>query len=228
MALTKLEARDLIRELMDDASDRLWSDSLLDRLATTTLDRLWGEVLSFAPRFTSQLDTITTLQTPGYIRLAQTTETPAGDLTQRFFRVQSVTRAGREYAAADPRNIVVALNALVVRDTSREWVYHIQGRQMWLVPLDTAEDVEIRYSYLPPKFSGLADGDPVQWPEGMEDAYIYEIAGRAMMKGGREDATAMLGIAREAMADVRSYVSRLHGGVITPYQHMTAQAWGGE
>jgi len=228
MALTKLEAKELIRELLDDASSRLWSDTLLERLVTTTLDRLWGEVLSFAPRFTSKVDTIATLQAPGYIRLALTTDTPAGDLTSRFFRVQSVVRGNQEYAAADPRNIVVNTNGLVVRDTSREWVYHIQDRQLWVFPLDTEEDMELRYSFLPPKYSGLANGDPVQWPEGLEDAYVYEAAGRAMLKGGREDATALLAIGREAMADVRAYVSRPHGGVITPFQHMTAQSWGGE
>jgi hypothetical protein len=225
MALTKLEARELIREQMDDASSKLWSDSLLDRLTTTTLDTLWGELLEHAPRLTSQLDTIATLQTPGYIRTQLTTDTPAGDLTQRFRRVQSVMRGEQMYTEVDPRRVAVQGNVLVAND-GRDFVYFLQGKQIWLLPLDTAEDVELRYSYLPAKYSGLANGDNVEWPEGFEDAYTWEVAGRAMLKGGRENADSLLGVAARSMAQLRSLIKT--GGVIMPYHNMPAQAWGGE
>jgi len=225
MALTKLEARGLIQELMEDAGAKLWSATLLDRLATLTLDSLWGELLELGPRLTSQLDTIATLQAPGYIRTQLTTDTPAGDLTQRFRRVQSVVRDSQTYTEADPRRIVVQGNELIAND-GRSYVYFIQGKQLWLFPLDTAEDVEIRYSYLPAKFSSLADGTAVEWPEGFEDAYTWEVAGRAMLRGGRENAEALLSVAARSMGQLRSLIKP--NTVIMPYQHMTAQAWGGE
>lgn len=226
MSLTKLEARDLIRELIDDASDRLWSDALLDRLATLTLDSLWGELLEVNPRLTSQLDTIATLQTPGYIRLQLTTATPAGDLTQRFREVQSVNRNEQGYSPVDARNIVIQGNELIVNDDPHQYGYLKFGQQFWLFPLDTAEDVEFRYSYLPEKFSSLADGDAVEWPEGFDDAWTWEVAGRAMMKGGREDPAGHLAIAGKSMASLRSLIKP--NKVIVPFQSMPAQAWGGE
>jgi len=226
MALTKVDARSLIREVMDDAASKLWSNTLLDRLATITLDSRWGELLEFAPQLTSQLNTITTLTAPGFIDLNLTGD--GGDLTQRFFRVQHVVRDGQEYTAADTKRIVIEVNEVIANDTGKKFVYFIRGDQLWLLPLDTTLDVELRYTFTPARFSDIAESDNVAWPEGYEDAYVFEVAGRAMLKGGREDAAARLSSGRDSFANLRSALTRPHGGVIMPYQHMSAMAWGGE
>lgn len=225
MALTKLEARGLIQELIDDASAKMWGTSLLDRLATTTIDALWGELLEINPRLLVQTDTITTLQSPGFLRLALTTDTPAGDLSQRFRRIQHITRDGREYTEIRRQNVVVEDNEVGVND-ARQYGWYRKGKQIWLVPFETTPEVEFEYNYLPTKFSALADGDAVEWPEGFEDAYTWEVAGRAMLKGGRENAESHLAIAGRAMANLKSLVR--DGKLILPQYHMTAQEMGGE
>lgn len=212
---------------MDDASATFWSSANLDVLISLTLDDLWQDLLRFEPSITSQLDEITTLTSPGYIRLPKTTDTPVGDLTQRFFTIQSVTRDGREYSPIDPRDVVIEDNEVKTTNAG-DFRYFKRADQLWLLPLETTPAVEFRYSFLPATFSSLADGNTVVWPEGSEGVYTFESAGRAMMKGDREESAHLLGIANLQMKHLRARVSRPFPGPLMPFQPSTPQAWGSD
>lgn len=230
MALLKSDARLQIRQLLDDSDARWWTDANLDKLSMLVYDDRWAEILQFAPRATSQLDTLTSLTSPGYIRLPLTTATIAGDLSQRFFRVQSIVRAGQEYSPTDPRWILVENSATVGTDAGA-WKWYRQGTALYLFPLDTATQVEFRYSYLPAAYTSLADSTAIVWPEGGEMAFIYEVAGRAMMKGGQELAAgqAMLAMANRIMREtVIPMAERLHAGPAGIIPADTSESWGSE
>src|SRR5258706_5800106 len=102
MPLTKAQYRSMTRQYLDDPNAKLWSDGFIDLAIQLVLDDLWTDMLDQSAFLTSQLHTLNTLHSPGYIDLRLTTS--GGDLTQRFYRVQLVKAAERVYYPKDPRD----------------------------------------------------------------------------------------------------------------------------
>ena len=94
--LTRLQARTLIQELIDDTAAKLWTAPNLDILTEATLDELWGELLDQFAWLRSTESGALTPVAPGTINLTTA-------LT-RFYRVQvnSATTSGRRICARSP------------------------------------------------------------------------------------------------------------------------------
>lgn len=208
MSLTKAQSRTLIKQLMDDPDSKRWSATNLDFLTQVTLDSLWGKILQFAPWATSQLDTIAAAATPGYIDLRNV---PPGQLSKRFHRLQSVTREGIVYSPADGKELVIEDNSLL---TSHQRRFHVIGNQLWLFPLTTTPETEVRYSYKPQLYTTLGENDAVDWPEGHESAFVFQVAGRALFKGSAEDGLALIRIGLEDFADLQYDLSHQQLGPV--------------
>ena len=221
--LTKANARSLIRELADDPNAKLWSNANLDALASATLDDLWATILSVAPWATSQLDTITTLASPGYVDLRLTTG--GGDLTQRLYRLQTITRDDQSYGAIQPSSVTLQAGEVKASDNA-SYAFFVWADRLYLFPLDTTTDVEVRYSYLPTPFTTLNEGDTVGWPDGFDAAYTHEVAARAMLRGAREDPAGLRAIAAESFNRLLGAVSRQHLGPTTPILMDSPLTWG--
>lgn len=222
-ALTKANARTLVRQWLDDPDGQFWSNTNLDLLISLVLDDLWSELLQVAPGWRSTLDTIATgsISAPGFIDLSS-----SGPLTARFYRIQSVTRDGREYGEIDPRDVVIEDSAVVV-NTSASRSYFVRGEELWLFPLDdSTEEVELRYSGFPASFDGLAEAASVVFPDGYESAYVLEAAGRAMLKGDRENGERLLGMARRSFERALARVSATAAGPATPWLASAPESWG--
>ncbi len=71
MSLTKAQYRTLTQQWLDDPSAKFWTAANLDLLIQVTQDSLWTDILEKSPYYVSQLDTLTSLTTPGYIDLAR-------------------------------------------------------------------------------------------------------------------------------------------------------------
>lgn len=224
MSLTKSEARTLIREFIDDPDAKLWGDTNLDLLTALVLDDLWGDLLRQAPNYRSALDDVTSANhtSPGYIDLGS-----AGPLSQRFYRLQSVTREDTEYTPVDPRDIAIMDDEVVVNEAAPR-TYYVRGEQLWLFPLSTGEATEVRYSSLPASYDDLADGGTVVWPDGFENAFIFEAAGRALLKGGRESESGkeMLSMGRAVLDRLLARLDRQHPAPVTPWTSTSPEAWG--
>lgn len=220
MALTKAQVRTLVREAIDDPNGDRWTNANLDLLTQITFDDLFTDILTWGPYFTSQLDTITTLGTPGFVDLRQTA---TGDLSQRFFRIQKVTRNDQEYSALDARSFVIENNTQI---RGPDFTYVIFGDQLWLFPLDTDDDVEVRYSFRPAAYDGLADATEVTWPDGHETALIYEVGARALTKGDAEDRRQLGEIAERSRTRMKAYLSRRYAGPIGTYATDRPVEWG--
>jgi hypothetical protein len=222
MILTKTQARTLVQQWLDDPSAQFWSEANLDLLISLVLDDLWAEVLEANPRYLSVLDTLLSadLDSPGYVDLSGD-----GPLTERFFRIQSVTRDAREYVPVSPQNIVIEADTVIVSEASPR-SYYLQGQQLWLFPLDASASIEVRYSYLPADFNGLGASASVVWRDGFESAYILEAAGRAMLKGDRENGERLLGMGRAVHRRLLSTISREYPGPDMPYMSVRPGAWG--
>lgn len=226
MALTKAQARSLTREWLDDPDEQFWSNANLDLLLGLVLDDLWSELLSELPHALSRLDTLGagSVTNPGYVDLRTTTN--GGALSQRFYRLQSVTREEIEYTPIDPRDVTIEDSEVVVSEAP-DRTFYVRGDQLWLFPLDDGEGVEVRYSYLPASFDALSDSDTVPWPDGHETAYVLEAAGRAMLKGDRESGERLLGMARASFNRAKVAMDRAHLGPDTPFMVSTPFEWGG-
>jgi len=219
--LTKAIARTMIQQVMDDPSGAMWTSANLDQLTEISLDEMWGDLLTFSPWLLSQLDTIATLTSPGYLDLR--TVANGGALSQRFHRLQSIVRGGTTYSKADTRDVVVELNSVVVAPDN---TYVFLGDQLWLFPLDITADVEIRYSYKPAGFVSLGEGAKVTWPDGHDSAFIYEIAARALVRGDREDNGNILRLAGQSWARLIDMIRRRQIGPIVPWGPDTSTEWG--
>jgi hypothetical protein len=221
MTLTKAQIRTQIQQTLDDASATMYSATNLDILTGLVIDELWTDILDFAPWYTSALDTITTgpkLVSPGYVDLTQ--------LAQRFHRLQHVVRNNMVYRGQHPLDTLVVANTALV---GSDFTYRLYGNQLWLLPLSMSatEPIELRYSYKPPLFTGLADGTAITWPDGHEAAIIYKTATRAMTKGAREDNSVLRQEANEAYDRLISAVRRREIGPIQPYTTTTTVEHGG-
>lgn len=179
--MTKAQIRALTRELLDDPNAVRWGDTNLDLLIEGVADEVWRETLRSAPWATTQLDTIAAadIAAPGYIDLP----VKLSKLT-RWFKLQLVERNGRHYRSIGPRNVLIE-NAAEL--SAQPYRYLLFAEQLWLFPLDTGTQVEVRYSYLPPRYSGLSDANPVVWPDGYESVLYLKSAARALGKGAAED-----------------------------------------
>ena len=224
--LTKAQYRTQIREFLDDPSAKLWSAANLDILTQMTQDTLWSEFLDIDPYFVSQNDSLTSLTSPGYIDADQAAG--VGDLTKRLFRIQSITRDQQEYGQVDRRHTVLQGGEVKSVDGSNSFNYLFLGDQIHLFPYDLTTDLEVRYSYYPTLFDGLADGTDVEWPEGHELALVLSVAATAMAKGGREDNQQLAVMAHREVARLKSKLARKSHGPTTMFMGDTAQGWGGQ
>ena len=210
--LTKAQARTLVREWLDDPAGKRWSDSRLDLAKQLAIDDLWTDILDLQGNITSQLHNITTTVSPGYIDLRLTTH--GGQLTQRFYRVQNVVRDERVYRNCDPREFVIQSNGAVV---APDFTYFVQGDLLWLFPLDTETDVELRYSFKPTPYTSLTDGMYVPFPDGNESAYVLAASALTMAKGNIEDAGQLFSLANQAKDRLLASIRRQYQGMMVPF-----------
>ena len=219
--LTKAEARSLIREWLDDPQIKRWSDSRIDFATQLVLDDLWTELLDVQSGLTSQLQTLTSLTSPGYIDLRLTTN--GGALAQRFYRVQHLTRGGREYRPIDSRDVLIENNEAIV---GPDFTYYVIGDQLWMFPLATSQ-VELRYSYKPITYTSLTNGSYVQFPEGSDSAYILAASAITMAKGNVEDAAQLVALADQARNRCIAAIRRQYHGMTVPFSTGSGVEMGG-
>lgn len=220
--LTKAQARQEIREAIDDPQGKRWSDSALDNLTSRTLDALWSEVLDMAPWILTQFETPVPTS-PGYLDMR--TFGNGGQFSQRLYRIQKVTRNEQTLRPVDQRDVVLSedgLSGVVVPDAS----YTQFGSQLWSFPLDMTQDVQVYYNFLPTAYRDLADDTTVPWPDGYEDAFIYGTARRAFAKGDAESIEQATALYSESMALLRNAVKKLAIGPMTPFVVDTPIDWG--
>lgn len=218
MTMTKVDCRGFIQNHIDEAGSSFYSASWLDILITATMDELWAKLLTFSPFYLSTLETISAapkLVSPGYIDINQ--------LAKRFYKLQSLVRDGVSYTEQRPRNVQLDANAITVGDDYR-YVYY--GDQIWLFPLSASQSLEFRYSYLPTRFSSLADGTNITWPDGFEMALCFEVASRALTKGDREENARVAQLARNSWDGLLDAVRRNRAPVVM-YDYKTPQDFAG-
>lgn len=216
MALTRAQARSLIRELIDDTAAKLWSDANLDILTEGGIDILWGELLDHKPWLRSIESAALTPAAPGTVDTAT-------QLT-RFYRVQQVARDGMAYTEADPKDVLVVAGQQITAP-SRTWV--MLDSSLHLFPYDTAANIYVRYSSRPTAYTGLAnDNTVVSWPDGYHMAYVYDAASRALEKGDREKSDTFRARAADEMARLRAYLRTVSVGPRLPWTPDGAEAWG--
>lgn len=216
--------RAMVQEYMDDPEGKRWAPDFLDYHIALTLDDLWGDILSVAPYFTSQWQNLDSITDPGYINTRlQSLATNPGHLTKRFYRVQKLTRNGQEYREVKQNTVVIEDDEYKVAE-NHAWFR--LGYYIYLSPFDTDDDVEIRYSYLPTAFYDLDEDDLVEWPEGFDTVWIYEAAGRAMLKGSAEDSNDLLTMAAHGKRRMLSAVSQAGPGPKTIDAQSTPEEWG--
>jgi hypothetical protein len=220
--MTKTEFEALTRELFDDANAKQWSATNFGLLVDTQQYRLWKRIHEHQPYFSSALQVVTPLTTPGYVDVAT-----GGDLTNELLRVQSVVRDNLPYGELDPAGVVFENNEVQAQRTGTSTRNYVRlGDQLHILPYgDLATDVEVRYSFLPAKFSGLAGATVVQWPLGHELALATQVATIALAKGAREDPSVMRGMAKDELDDMLAWVSRLSLGPLTPFYHDSLTDW---
>lgn len=233
MSLTKAQYRSMVRQYLDDPNAKRWSDGFIDLAIQLVADDLWTDLLDQNPWLTSQLQTISTLHSPGFIDLRLASM--GGDLTQRFYRIQFVkgiadagSQAARMYYPKDPRDYLLTGGDQGVIVATR-FTYEIKGDQLWLYSSDMQfgpAPVDIRYSFKPTPFTGLADGTPYPFPEGGEAALVMAAAAHTMAKGNAEEAAQLINLADRALVKLLASVRRQWLGSTVPYTTQSAHEFG--
>jgi len=224
----------MTRQYLDDPNAKRWSDGFIDLAIQLVIDDLWTDMLDQAPFLTSQLQTITTLHSPGFVDLRLTTM--GGDLIQRFYRIQLVKapadtsgQTARIYYPKDPRDYLLGGgdNSVIV---ATRFTYEIKGDQLWLYSSDMQfgpAPVDIRYSFKPTPFTAMTDGMNVPFPEGGESAAVMAAAAHTMAKGNAEEAQQLLVLAERARDRLLASIRRQWLGSTQPYTTESSHAFGG-
>lgn len=218
MTLTKDQFRAALANLIDDPNNLWYSSTNLDTIITLTIDEKWGELLNFSPFYRSTLETITgtpKLTAAGAIDLSQ--------LSNRFYRIQSLVRDGRTFEELNPKNLQMTAGAVVV---GPDYHYTFFGDFIYMFPISASQSLELRYSSLPAAYSSLGASDPIVWPDGHEAALLYETAARATAKGDREDNSRFVQLAAHTWGNLLTRVKR-RNMPLTPMDFKTAQDFGG-
>ena len=186
--MTKAEARTYVWNMIDDPNGERWTQANLDILFGLVLDVLWADIFKSEPRLLMARENIDAagLTSPGFVQLSS--------LAQRYFAILEVTRDSKPYTKGDEKRVVLQDDAAISWEP-RTWV--VWDSELWLFPLSATSDVEVAYTYLPPKWATLADGDTVIWPDGYDLVYLNEVAGRAFFKGDAEDGAKLLTLAAQ-------------------------------
>jgi hypothetical protein len=219
-SLTKLQARTLVQELIDDPAAALWSAANLDRVIELSLDELWSELLDTFPYLRSTEQSVTPTA-PGIVSLGWTDG--SGQLSSRFVRLHNVVRDSKVYAPCDPKDVVVENGVLISGGAN---TYVIMGEELHLFPYAVTA-VRVRYSSRPVGFTTLADGTAVEWMDGHEWAYIYDAAARALEKGDRENSERFAKRAEQALFKLKALLRKQSHGPTMPWIHQDGREWGG-
>lgn len=225
--LTKAQYRTMTRQYLDDPDAKRWTDGNIDLAIQLVIDDLWTDMLDQSGYLTTQLHVITALTSPGYIDLRLTTN--GGQLTQRFYRVQSVKNAAVTFYPSDPRDTFYGTqDDTVVAGSPAS--YTVRGDQLWLSDTSTSfatAPIDFRYSFKPTPFTALTDGTGVPFPEGGESAAVLAAAASTMAKGNAEDARQLFVMAEQSRIRLLASIRRQYHGMMVPWATGSGQEWGG-
>lgn len=225
-----------VRQLIDDPNSKRWGDAALAALIEGVHDDLYSDMLDQAPYFNSQYQQISLpLHAPGYIDLRQTIY--AGDLTQRFYRLQQCIADGRHYFAKDPRDFLMTAEAPLTGGVAdirantgveQRFTFQFLGNQLWLHPLGQVTTlVELRYNYKPQAFTSLTNGYIVDMPEGSYRALINLAAAEGLQKGNAEDATNFRTMGEDARQKLLNSIRRQYHGATQVFTGDSPYSFGG-
>ena len=225
--LSKSDARDLVRQLIDDPAGKFWPRQRLDLLFAGCLDELWSQLLDEFSYLTSVEETVTRDAAGGVLTTTQ--------LSSRFYRAQRVMVAGREYDYVHPREVNISGSEVV---SGPDYCYTVLHDGIWALPLEPNTAITIRYSHLPEPFTSLdpasdspdsEDDDDVltiPWPDGHHMAYIYDVAAKAMEKGNRKESDRLTRRAEHSLLRLKQYLRKQHVGPVMPWYGDDVLDWG--
>jgi hypothetical protein len=130
-------------------------------------------------------------------------------LTKRFGRVQAVTKDSMQYFYTNPRNVTMQSGEQVV---AADRSYTVMGRKLYGFPLESSCTYEVRYNYLPTSFTEQLDTAEVEWPDGFENAFVYEVVARALAPESSEKYELFHRLASNTYNDMRSLLKRQYVG----------------
>lgn len=192
--LTKSQTRTSIRQAIDDPQSKRWSDANIDILTTLVQDTMFQAVLDSFDYFTSAPAEAVTPAADGSYLLSGT--------SKRFYRMQRVVRASDS----------VELQPKLLPESVPQPAYDIRGNTLYTTPVVTgASSLQLTYSYLPLRFTDLANDAtmlPAEYPEGHEAALVYLTASWAMTKGDAESMNQIARIADTAVDAMLSHIAR--------------------
>lgn len=226
-SFTKGNVRAMVAQLLDDPNNQHWSSTYLDLLITAIYDETWAEMLDANPELSTTTATVSAanITSPGYVTVGTTT----GLTSLRARQILEVQRAGQTYYEARPEHIVYDGTSIRAHALQGDYAYFVRGLQIYLLPLSTTDDIRIRFSVLPPRFTGLStDNTVITWPDGHEAALLFKAAASAMAKGDQEDPKTLLYLADESRKALFNTIRKNSKGPITPLLKGDPTQWGGE
>lgn len=215
--MTKAESESLVRSYLDDPNSVRWDSTEFPLLMDAAYDSMWHRILNVYPWVLVATETGATVTSPGYVDLSA--------LTQRFKNLIHVVVDEQQYGRANVKNITLQNGSVVVAE---DQTYIRLGDQLHLFPYDTGADVEVKYGYIPAKWSSLSAGATVTWPDGHDLALVLGAVTRMMPKGAAED-VGQLGelAALEWNAMMDTLASWAPGG-LAMFTNDTPEGWGSD
>lgn len=185
------QVRTAIRHAIDDPLGNLWPDANLDVLTEMVEDTMFQAILDTWPWFLSTTES----KAPDAAG-----KVPLSNLTNRFYRILDVKRTSDG----------LRLLSKLPNESIPQNAYYIIGGDLVTDPIIAGPaTIDITYSFLPPKYTGLANDatELPNYPEGHESALIYLTAAWAMTKGDRESITQIARVANQAVEALLRHIA---------------------
>jgi len=178
--------------MMDAVGSDRWSDQELVDLLDYVYDAEWSRVLQAAPYYRFQSVALTTA-TDGTFPLSSL-NTGSGNAQKNFFRILSVNDGDVEYAETRYQDVPLATTSPYLPYLRK--FFYLAGENYQILPTGTVA-LNVVVNYKPTSIRNYVDVGPtdkwdipVDWPEGSEQVLVFEVAARALLKGGESVATA--------------------------------------
>jgi hypothetical protein len=192
--MTKGQIRTAVAQAIDDPTNVRWTSTNLDMLISMVQDQMFEAILDGFEFLTSNTESLT--PSSGAVAISS--------LAKRFYRVQKVlnTVTGIE------------LHPKISGESYPQPTYEILGGSIITTPtVSGSNSLSVRYSYIPGKFTNLANDNTllaIEFPEGHEGALVYLTAAFALSKGDSESITQVSLLADVAVNAMLAHIARLY------------------
>lgn len=208
MSVTRAQAMDNTREMMDARNSQRWSDAFVRTALGIASSGEWSGILKANPYFRFAQRSVTT-DTDGQFAYTDL-NSGSGDSAENWYRILSISD-GNSFVYRQTAFMSVPLATTTNYQTTYDRLWYDAGDDVQILPVSASLALTVVVNHTPPRVDQLsADTIAIDFPDGHETILWLEAAAYLLSKGGAENdaAQTMRAMAQDARESMYADISR--------------------